>query len=220
MNRLVTLRRWLLAGLLCALAGCGRNHVAGLAEALEHADVKQRRAAARELAELGTEAAEAMPALSKAINDEDREVRRLAIHAIGQIGPQADSYLAALVDALEDDELPVRLAAAFAINRIAPEEESHREVLIGTMRMGEGGTIVAVGQTGQRGAWAVPTLIELLRDERPGIRRITANALEQIGPAAADASEALQRVAQQDPDDRVRLAAEAALKRITAGDGS
>lgn len=211
-------RPTLVLAALCLLVGCRRDPVAGLIDQLGDADVTVRRAAARELAEMGREASLAVPALSDAIGDEDREVRRLAIHAISQVGPQAISFLSALTDALDDEELSVRLAAALAIDRLDPEEESHRKVLITAMRMGEGGIIVAVGQAGERAAWAVPTLIELVNDKRPGIRRITVNALEQIGPAAAAARDALKRVAEQDTDDRVRDAAKRALERIGARD--
>jgi HEAT repeat protein len=214
MNRVASIGLKAILSCCCLLAGCGTDRVDGLIDQLGHADVKVRRAAARQLADLGREAEPAVPALNDAITDQDREVRRLAIHAISQVGPQADSFLQTLINALDDDELSVRLAAALAINRIAPDEDAHQEVLVSAMKMGEGGIIVAVGQAGENSAWAVPTLIGLLVDSRPGIRRITANSLEQIGPAAEAAKEALQQAAQSDPDDRVRGAADRALQKI------
>jgi HEAT repeat protein len=122
--------------------------------------------------------------------------------------------LDALSQTLEDDEQPVRIAAAFAIQELAPTEESHTAVLIEAMKMGEGGVIVAVGEYGPSAAWAVPTLVSLLQDRRPGIRRITADALRQIGSAAAAAKDALRQAAQSDEDDRVRDAAQEALRAI------
>ncbi len=84
------------------------------------------------------------------------------------------------------------------------------------MKMGEGGTIVAVGQYGENAVWAVPTLVSLLEDRRAGIRRIAADALRQIGPAAGAAEEALRRAAKHDVDDRVRDAAKEALAAVSA----
>ncbi len=207
--------KWLAATLLLAIAGCGAEPVAILIGELQDDDVHVRRAAARRLADMGFEAAPAASALSLAIEDNDRDVRRLAIHAISQIGPQAVSYLPALKNALEDNELSVRIAAAIAINRIDPNEVSHQRVLIDAMKSGEGGIIVRVGQMSASAGWAVPTLIRLLGDRRPGIRRITANALEQIGPAAVTAKPTLERIAARDQDERVREAAQQALDRMT-----
>ena len=178
---------WLAGAALMGIAGCGGDPVTSLVAELQDEDVHIRRAAARRLADMRIDAAPAISALRQAIQDEDRDVRRLAIHAISRIGPQAESCLPALQNSLGDDALSVRIAAALAINRINPDEEQHQRVLIDAMRMGEGGIIVSVGQLGEDAAWAVPTLIELLSDPRPGIRRISANSLEQIGPAAAAA---------------------------------
>lgn len=214
MTKLELIERLIAVLALCLVVGCRTDPTAELIEQLGDADVDVRRAAARELADLGRDAILAVPALKGAVQDDDAVVRRLAIHAIGRIGPQAESYLPTLTAALKDDELAVRLAAALAIDRVDPNEESHRKELIAAMRMGEGGIIVAVGQTGENAAWAVPTFIELLGDRRSGIRRITANSLEQIGPAAEAALEKLQRVARQDEDDRVRAAAENAVNSI------
>jgi HEAT repeat protein len=119
--------------------------------------------------------------------------------------------VASLIRELQDEETAVRRAAAIAINRLDPNDLDHQRVLIDAMKSGEGGIIVRVGQMSPNAAWAVPTMIELLNDRRPGIRRITANALEQIGSAGVAAKPSLKRLALSDPDERVREAAERAL---------
>jgi len=210
----VSLGTVLLGIVLSGIGGCGGDPVARWAAELQDEDVHVRRAAARQLADLGFEAEPAASALGNALDDPDREVRRLAIHAVSQVGPPAESFLPALQNALDDEELSVRIAAAIAINRIDPNEEGHQRVLIDAMKMGEGGIIVTVGQMAEDAGWAVPTLIDLLGDPRPGIRRISANSLEQIGPAAAAAEETLQQVASSDAEERVREAAQQALDRM------
>jgi len=178
---------------------------------LQDEDVQVRRAAAQSLADMGLEAAPAVSALSQAIDDDDREVRRLVLLAISQVGPPALSHLPSIKRALDDNELSVRIAAAFAVGRLDPDDKGHRQILIDAMKAGEGGIIVRVGQLGESAEWAVPTLIELLGDQRPGIRRITADALERIGPVAIAAKPTLIRLVTDDPEESVRDAAQRAL---------
>lgn len=198
----------------CA-GGCGNNPVSGFAQQLHDQDVEVRRQAAASLVKMGRDATPAIEALGGALADKDREVRRLAIRALGQLGPESTSSLPMLSQSLQDKELSVRLAAAMAIQELDPAEKKHTAILIDAMKKGEGGTIVAVGKFGDRAAWAVPTLRSLLQDHRAGIRRIAADALHDIGPAAAAAEDALRRAAKDDTDDRVRSAAQEALAAVS-----
>lgn len=202
-----------LISIALACAGCRSDPTARVVEQLTSTDVQARRDAARALGKLEPDADLATPALARALTDEDHEVRRLAIFALGEIGPPAQSALPALTAALDDKELPIRLSAALAIQKIDPTQRSHVPVLVEAMRMGEGGVIVSVGQMGENAAWAVPTLISLLKDRRPGVRRLAAEALGKIGPAAENARAPLE-AALRDPDDRVRETAEQALAGI------
>ena len=196
----------------CTL-GCRGERPNDLTEQLKSSDATARRSAARALGALGTDAAFATPALEAALADEDSEVRRLATFALGQIGPAAQSTLPALAKLLKDQQLSVRLSAAFAAQKIEPANEIYVPVLVQAMQMGEGGVIVSVGRMGPEAAWAVPTLIALLKDGRPGIRRLSAETLGRIGPGARAAEAALQTAA-RDPDDRVREAAQQAREAI------
>jgi HEAT repeat protein len=162
---------------------------------------------------MGPAAKPAISALASALEDEDREVRRLAIRALGQLSPEATSCVPSLCRLLHDDELSVRMAAALAIQELDPAEKTHITVLIEMMKRGEGGTIVAVGRFGAKAAWAVPTLVSLLADRRPGIRRLAADALGEMGPAASTAENALLQ-STKDSDDRVRAAAQKALELV------
>lgn len=202
--------------ILCLLAGCGRNPVGELARQLQDSDVNVRRHAAAILVAMGQDAKPAISALSGALDDEDREVRRLASRALGHLGPEAKSCLTLLGRSLDDKELSVRLAAALAIQELDPSEKIHTKVLIEGMKMGEGGIIIVVGRYGEKAAWAVPTLVSLLEDRRAGIRRIAADALRDIGPAASAAEDALRKAAKDDVDDRVRDAAQEALAAVRA----
>jgi HEAT repeat protein len=202
------------------VVGCSEAPLTQLIFDLREADdVLVRRAAARALGELGSEATSAVSALEEALADDDREVCRLACYALGEVGPQAKAALPALTKSLQDEEFSMRLAAAFAIQKINPDSEAYVSELTRAMRMGEGGTIVSVGQLGPSATWAVPTLIELLKDHRPGIRRLAAEALGQIAVNAEGVESAL-RGALRDQDDRVRQAAQKALETLRRPTGS
>jgi HEAT repeat protein len=197
--------------LLCLIvAGCERDHSGRLLAELRSADVESRRAAARELGQLKPALPEAQAALEAAVADDDKEVRRLACFALGELG-SAD--VALLTRALQDAELSVQLAAAYALLKLDARNQAAMDVLSQAMLMGDGGVIVAVTKAGPNAAWAVPTLTQLLRDRRPGIRRLAAEGLGKIGPAAQPAFRLLHD-AQRDPDDRVRAAAKRAIQAI------
>lgn len=197
---------------LLALSGCGPREepVDLLLADLVGRSVESRRAAARQLAELKPPRTDVTAALKACLTDADRDVRRLACYALGEFGTVDAAVLAPL---LEDQELSVRLAAAYALLKIEPAHQTATEVLSAAMKLGDGGVIVAIGRQGPRAEWAVPTLTQLLRDRRPGIRRLAAESLGRIGPSSESALPALQQ-AQHDPDDRVRASATAAINRI------
>ena len=198
------------AVLSVGLEGCGSEAHQPLVQQLQSGDADVRRKAARGLGQLGEAAAPALPTLVAVAEDEESSVRQAACRALGEIGVADAEAIAALLASLDDSELSVRLAAAFALLKLDPAGKAYVPVLTAAMRQGEGGTIVAVGRLGSDAAWALPTLTDLLRDRRPGIRRISAEALGRIGPDA-DARAALEKAAERDPDDRVRETAAKAL---------
>ena len=64
------------------------------------------------------------------------------------------------------------------------------------------------------GGDGIPTLIDLLRQNDENLRDAAARALGRIGPEAWAAGVDLQRLAQSDPAERVRLTARTALAAI------
>ena len=74
------------------------------------------------LAEIGPDAAEAVPALGEVLTSSQRpEVRREAALALGSIGPASKQALPALIEALGDKDAMVVSGAAFALGRIGPD---------------------------------------------------------------------------------------------------
>lgn len=205
--------RCFLAELLIAMSllGCGQSEVDRLLGDLKSADIATRRRSAQTLAERQRADDRIASALTAALSDADLEVRRWSCRGLGEIG--ASSAQAALEERLRDSETSVRRAAAFALQRIAPESTAFREEIVAAMRSGDGGVVIALAQWQPPPLWATPTLVELLKDRRPGLRRLAADALGQIKANDPQSASALER-ATHDADDRVREAASAALARL------
>lgn len=204
-------RRHVVALLL--IAGCSADPLTTLRGDLKSSDAEVRQRALGELGAMGEAAGPAVGDVVPLIRDSAPAVRQAACRALGDIGKPAASKVPELETALVDETWSVRLAAAFAILKLDPTNAAPRPILNEAMTKGEGGTIVAVGQLGADAAWAVPTLVALLKDPRPGTRRLAADALGNIGEAAIEAVTALERAA-HDTDDRVRAAAEEAFNRL------
>jgi HEAT repeat protein len=202
--------------------GCGQARVDTLIEAANSADLSTRRAALREIAEMGAEGRAATDTLVKLSRDADAEIRRLCCLALGNMygiatEPHVDIPAAVAVSVTEcvsDKETSVRMTAAYALLAIEPTHVAAQELLAKAMLRGDGGVIDRLGKQTPPPTWAVPTLIAILKsDRRPGNRRLAAVALGRIGVATNAGVTALQ-AARGDADDRVRSAAEDALAAL------
>lgn len=163
-----------------------------LAAALADTERSVRKVAAGSLATLGANAAEAVPALTAALKDEDDFVREQAAGTLGKIGPPAKTAVPSLIHALNNDEVSyVREHAAKALGLI-------------------GGDAI-----GPRLPEAVQALIGGLKAPERGVRKDSARALGQLGPAARAASAALREAAKDKEKDVRELAAES-LQRLEA----
>jgi HEAT repeat protein len=208
--------------LILAISGCGASRLEQLLASIRSDDVERQRLALRELADMGADAAPAIPALIDLSRHRDADIRRLCGLALGRIAAALpsdalqsprDAAISALARQLDDGDLAVRNTAAFGLVGLDPEHARAQHQLCRAMQQGDGGIIDRLTRTQPAPLWAVPTFIELLnRDRRPGIRRLAAVALGEIGRDDPQARTALTR-ALQDSDDRVRSAAHKALNR-------
>jgi HEAT repeat protein len=152
-------------------------------------------------------------AVTQLTTDSDAEAKSLAIHALGHFGKSAAPSLPALIVALRDPDPHVRILAALAIQKIDPQNSAFVPILTAAMRAGDGRVLLDVGAMGAAGAWAVPTLIDLLGHPLPQIRALAAQTLGRIGPSAAAAKPSLVQ-ATHDSNPAVQQAAHTALDRI------
>ncbi len=195
------------------LVGCGGDVVATALQDLRSRDVSVRRRAVQTLYEARPADPQVVTALADALGDTDGEVRRAAGRTLGLLGTPARDVIPRLEQMLSDPETGVRRAAAFALQQLAPESEAYRQELIAAMRAGDGGVIVALPKLTPRPDWALPPLMELLSDRRPGTRRLAIEAVAELGFQDPTLRRTLERLAQSDRDDRVREAARQALLR-------
>ena len=183
------------------------------------------------------------PALAALLRDRDEHVRECAARAlvevapaeliaalrdgsfcehidvVTKIGPQVDAAAPALVAALatavsdEYDESK-RGNLIEVLMSIAPREQvTVRALFTEAVRQGCWGRLSeAMAKTGTA---SVPLLFDkLLWYGELAERRLAAEGLGLIGPAAAEAVQVLEECAQGDPDENVRAAARDALDRI------
>jgi HEAT repeat protein len=103
---------------LCAGLASAQGDVKDLVVKLKDKDSDVRRAAAKDLSELGAEAKAAVPALTTALGDKDVFVRRFSAEALGMIGPEAKSAIGKLSTLMLDERPEVQQSAVVAITKM------------------------------------------------------------------------------------------------------
>jgi HEAT repeat protein len=171
-------------------------NVARLAKQLGSKTIRERTAAAKDLAAMGPRAREAIPALLKAMSRKGAaiEFTTAVTKAVRAIGVSA---IPDYIDCLEAEDPGVRFSAAHVL-----------------------------GEFGEKAGPAVDALVEALEnDEDMNVRLSAAAALGRIGRAAHAAVPALRRVRgsinkelTDDPEAELRARAQAALNQITMQD--
>jgi HEAT repeat protein len=195
-----------------------RGTVQRLAEGLDDADARARRAVIDVLETLGATAAPAAPALVKALSDSDPFVRWSAARTLGKISPaSAETAVPALVELLKDADLDLRVAAAASLERYG---RAARTAVPGLMQMLHAtdadlrvAVIHALGAIGSpEAAQALPGLTTAVSDPDPRVQQAAAEVLGELGPVAGDAVEPLRRALQTGAPKVQKAAGEALLK--------
>lgn len=106
--------------LLVSSVASAQSDVKELISKLEGKDSDEQRAAAKALAEMGTDAKSAIKPLTKSLNNKDMFVRRFSAEALGNIGPDAKSAISDLTRLMRDERKEVQVAAVEAIGKMGP----------------------------------------------------------------------------------------------------
>jgi HEAT repeat protein len=120
---------WLVAlSAALGLSGCGKDEPSLTAggkspdhwvRSLKDPDIRVRKRAVKKLANVGTAAQAAVPALAGALKDRDPGVRAEAALALLRIGPGAKEAVPALAEAARQDASPrVRACAGKALEKV------------------------------------------------------------------------------------------------------
>ncbi|MCE5228347.1 HEAT repeat domain-containing protein [bacterium] len=147
------------------------------------------------LGAIGSPAAEAaMPELLDALYDPDSQIRYWAVKNLAGIGRPRSTVLPLLVRMLNDNDDEIRRAAAEGLGALGPAAAPVLPQLLETYRDDPHGVsrdlIWPIAQIDQTAA--LPLLIEGVNDpEKGNIRRLYAEILGDMGPAAAPAIPAL-----------------------------
>ncbi len=191
-----------------------------LAQGLERPDPRVRRLAAETLSQLGPAAAAAVPALAKRItDDEEPTVRISCAMALAQTGEAGRSAVPALVQFLQTEPSGGRRAALFALGSLGPVAVDalpaiQREALQGPLfdRTLAAWAALKVRADQQQINQMVPVLLTRLTREQPEAIVQMVSLLGELQHGRDEIDKFLTAMKQM-PDQRVREAAEAALKK-------
>jgi HEAT repeat protein len=175
------------AELLHLLASEDESALQPLFAARKHPSVAVRYWAIRALANRRNTLEETVPALVEALQDPVASIRLQAARALGNLGPTARPAVPDLARSLEDRNQMVRVAAAAALVRLDRANAQALELL----------------------------LQEASADSPMEYRCRALEALEALGPAAAEAAPGIRKLL-QDPSSEVRRAADNILKQMAA----
>lgn len=211
-----------------------------LIKQLKNTDSDLRREAAKKLAEMGTEAKKAGPALVMAVkSDKDLFVRRFAAQALGEVGADPKTAVPALSALLKEDTKELTEAAIGALGKLGEpavpalvqalkkkdadpkkKEKGNKKGPATPNRSAflRAKAAVALGEIGSAAKSAVPALIDALKDA--SIRADVAIALGNIGSAAKEAVPALREAVAgkgNKKDKAFKDAVNQAIKKIEKG---
>ena len=201
-------------------------------------DLEVRHAAVQSLGKLGD--TRAFPTVAKRLDDTDQEVREVAADALGRVGNE--SIVEKLVMTMVDAHGGVRQAAARALTKIFPRWESservqkllpeiqnalrHRDASVQNAAAGllkrvsrteAGGGLALNSATDLRPPPLTAMLRQLLSDADADVR---AAAAETIGRMQLAECAELLKAALMDAEASVKLAAQNAQAKLTAGDAA
>ncbi len=185
---------------LHTLAEEGKAAVPRLRKALQHE--KAQNWACIVLAEIGPDAAEAVPELTELVGHKDPDVRMQAILALGEIGSASEPAVPSIIKTLKEDEFTnVRDAAAYALGKIkakGPAEDALREALSSSDELLRTISAWALARTNPDDKElvdrAVRMIVEAFKSKDVAVRRAAARAAVEfdiapqlIAPALVDA---------------------------------
>jgi HEAT repeat protein len=204
-----------------AISDVGALAVPNLVKALEEESLRPKIAAI--LGRLGPDAKEAAPALAEIVaKDKSPAARREALIALGSIGPFAAGQVPAIAKVLKDEDSKLRAAACYSLGKIGPPAISAKADLLECLKdsdelcnMAAAWALTRVDPNCPEGSKkSVPCLVKGLFNPDAHVRFESIASLQLLGPQAKEAVPALKKLAADDPQAAVRVAAGEAVKTV------
>jgi HEAT repeat protein len=201
-----------------SLQQIGKPAVPALIESLKNE--KLQKLVLPVIAEIGTDAQEAVAPLAGLIRSKNMEIRYEAVLALAAMGSSAMSTVPELVKMLEDKQFPNRPAAAYALGRIGAKDSvpALKSALSTTedpvLRLATVWALVQIDPNNKEyETIALPLLTKALESDQAEIRREVAISLGLMGSRAKSAVPGL-RLRLSDNDRSVRRESLVALAEI------
>jgi HAD superfamily hydrolase (TIGR01484 family) len=192
--------------------------ISPLTEALGNINSDIRKHAAHALSRIGTDAADAAPALIRLIDDPNSDVQANVVYALGKIGIAGEGVVDALIKVLGHRDSKLRWRAAYALGKIGPVRN---QVVPALVRLTEDRyskvrwhSVSALGKIGPVTDEVLPAITKAAEDKNLDVRRHAIKQLAKIGPDAAYAAPVLVRILENDSSIDIRANAAYALGRL------
>ena len=202
-----------------ALGEAGETAVLALIPLLNDPDPGVRHLTAYALGQIGPPALVAVPALVQRVGEKNQAIRSSSLDSLRRIGPTAGPAILKLVQASRGQD---RRNAAQALVAVHPRGQLTLPVLIdmacdpdAASRAVAIETLTALPITHTN---AMRVYLASLADTNSTVRLAATKALEQAAHKSRSATAALVALKENDPDEAVRIAAGAALDKISALD--
>lgn len=163
------------------------DQVGVLARQLQHSEFKQRYDAAKQLEEMGANAAPAVGSLAAALSDPEQKVRYRAAKTLAKMGPAVEEAVSALSLALQDEDTDVRYYAAKAIYKADDEADAALPQILTVLEQGEPSPEVrrylvkSLGEIGEDDDRARRLVKQFKNDASGRVREAAIKALEEMG---------------------------------------
>lgn len=189
-----------------------------LVGALDHEDYFVREAATGSLAQIGSEAASAVPVMIDLYRSNRHASRELIIRSLPHIDPASEAATAFLVDVLSSSVEEFQMAACDALRGMSavPVEAAPKIVLLldaGQSDVRRAAVLAMAEFEWEVASPAIPRLLQILAEDQQEVRRAAAGALAGLDSEGTTAVPALIE-ALGDPAPRVREAAAFGLAGI------
>jgi HEAT repeat protein len=202
------------ASALATLGPAAEKAVPALVPLLKDPDAGLRSQAIQPLTKVGKAA---VPPLGDALQDADETTRGQLLQALGQVGVEA---VPVLVDGLKDPRADVRRGAAAALTAMNVDDKLVVLALAAALEDKDPtvrqSAVTGLYNLGPSAAPAAAALGRVLTDAKGdnNLRYVAVLTLERIRPLPADAVEALNRAAKDDPDFNVKQQAQHVLQLL------